>query len=114
MVSIQKIDNHFLFEIKGMHKLWTFKSEIKIPCDHVLKAYQDAEIVEARKGIRFPGTSVSGIINAGTFINNGASNFWDVSNPDNAIVVNLKDEEFSQLIIEVENPQAAIDLLNNA
>jgi hypothetical protein len=36
-----------------------------------------------------------------------------VSNADNAIVIDLKDEVYHQLIIEVENPLAAIDLLNN-
>jgi hypothetical protein len=113
MVTIQKIDNNFLFEVKGMHKLWAFKSEIKIPFEHVLKAYQDTEIVKGKKGFRFPGTSIPGIINAGTFLNNGETNFWDVSNPDNAIVIDLKDEEYHQIIVEVENPAAVIDLLNN-
>jgi hypothetical protein len=60
VVTIKKIDNSFLFELEGMHKLWAFKSEIKIPCEHVLKAYQDAEIVKGKKGLRFPGISISG------------------------------------------------------
>jgi hypothetical protein len=113
MVTIQKIDNNFLFEVKGMHKLWAFKSEIKIPFEHVLKAYKDTEIAKGKKGLRFPGTSIPGIINAGTFLHNGDTNFWDVSNPDSAIVIDLKDEEYHQLIVEVENPLEAIDLLNN-
>jgi hypothetical protein len=113
MVTIQKIDNHFLLEIKGMHKLWAFKSEIKIPCEHVIIAYQDIEIVKGKKGFRFPGTSIPGIIHAGTYLNNGETNFWDVSNTDNAIVIDLKDEAYHQIIIEVENTKEAIDLLNS-
>jgi hypothetical protein len=113
MVTIQKIDNHFLFEVKGMHKLWAFKSEIKIPCEHVLKAYQDDGIVNGRRGFRFPGTSIPGIIHAGTYLNNGETNFWDVSNTDDAIVKDLKDEAYHQIIIQVENPLEAINLLNN-
>jgi hypothetical protein len=113
MVTIQKIDNHFLFEVKGMHKLWAFKSEIKIPCEHILKAYQDVDIVKGKKGMRFPGTSIPGIINAGTFFNNGETIFWDVSNAANAIVIDLKDEDYKQLVIEVENSFEVISLLNN-
>jgi hypothetical protein len=89
-----------------------FKSEIKIPISNVLKAYQDADIIKGKKGFRFPGTSIPSIINAGTYLNNGETNFWDVSNADNAIVIDLKDEDYHQLIIEVENPQEAIILLN--
>jgi hypothetical protein len=113
MVTIQKADNHFLFEVKGMHKLWAFKSEIKIPCEHILKAYQDIEIVKGKRGMRFPGTSIPGIVNAGTFLNKGETNFWDVSKTENAIVIDLKDEDYNQMIIEVENPLEAIHLLND-
>jgi hypothetical protein len=84
-----------------MHKCWAFTSEIKIPCEHVLKAYQDIEIVKGKKGMRFPGTSIPGIINAGIFLNNGETIFWDVSNADKAI--DLKNEDYHQLIIEIEN-----------
>jgi hypothetical protein len=113
MVIIQKEKECFLFQIKGMHKLWAFKSELKIPIEHVLKAYQDIDIVKGKKGFRFPGTSIPGIINAGTFLNNGETIFWDVSNTDNAIVIDLKDEDYHQIIIEVENPLEAIHLLND-
>jgi hypothetical protein len=113
MVTIKKENENFLFEIEGMHKLWSFKSEIKIPTNNVLKAYQDAGIIKGKKGFRFPGTSIPGIINAGTYLNNGETNFWDVSNTDNAIVIDLKDEDYHQLIIEVESPEEAIRLLSD-
>lgn len=112
MVTIKKENESFLFEVKGLHKLWAFKSELKIPIEHVLKAYQDNEIVNGFKGVRFPGTSIPSIINAGTFSTNGNKNFWDVSNSDKAIVIDLKDEQYNQLIIEVENPLEAIELLS--
>jgi hypothetical protein len=63
--------------------------------------------------MRFHGTSIPNIINAGTFFNNGETIFWDVSNAANAIVIDLKDEDYHQIIIEVENPLEAIHLLND-
>jgi hypothetical protein len=113
MVIITKESEHFLFEIKGMHKLWALKSELKIPVGHIIKAYRDDDIVKGFKGLRFPGTSIPGIIYAGTFLNHGETNFWDVSNADNAIVIDLKDDDYKRIIIEVENPSEAINLLNN-
>jgi hypothetical protein len=112
MVTIQRIEDYFLFEVKGMHKFWAFKSEIKIPCEHVLKAYQDETMLKGFKGFRFPGTSLPGVIHAGTYLKDGGKNFWDVSHKANAIIIDLKDEEYNHLIIEVENPVDAIAVLN--
>lgn len=111
MVSISKQKDHFIFEVKGMHKLWAFKSELVIPADHVLNAFPFSEHENGRKGWRAPGTYVPYMITAGTFHLDGTKIFWDVVNEDNSIVVVLKDEEFKELIIEVEAPSAAIKLL---
>ena len=51
------------------------------------------------------------IITAGTFYKSGSKIFWDVVNMENCIIVDLIDEEYKQLIIEVENPREAIRLL---
>ena len=58
-----------------------------------------------------PGTSIPSVITAGTFYKEGNKIFWDVSNIENCIIVELKDEDYKQLIIEVENPVDAIQLL---
>jgi hypothetical protein len=38
--------------------------------------------------------------------------FWDVRHPENAVVVDLDHEDYDALIIEVEDPEATIDLLS--
>ena len=40
MVTIEKKDENFLFEIQGLHKLWTLKSQLIIPAAHIIKAYK--------------------------------------------------------------------------
>ena len=113
MITISKNDHHFIFKVNGMHKLWAFTSELTIPLENIIHAHQDLESVRSWKGWRMPGTSIPSIITAGTFYKDGNKIFWDVSNIDNCIVVDLKDEEYKQLIIEVENPVVALQLLNN-
>lgn len=114
MVSISKHDNSFIFEVKGMHKLWAFKSQLTIPTDHILRVYQNAESLKSWwKGWKAPGTSIPSIITAGTFYKDGTKIFWDVSNIEKCIIVELKDEDYNQLIIEVDNPPAAIKILTN-
>ena len=50
---------------------------------------------------------------AGTFYLHGKRIFRDVSDPGKAVVVELEDEEYNQLVIEVEDPDAVIHLLTS-
>ncbi len=110
MVTIKKIDNNFIFEVKGMHKLWALKSQLSIPQTHIITAkLYDGQ--QWNLGLRFPGTYLPGVITAGTFYGKDGTIFCDVSNKENAILVELKDEKYNKLIIEVENPIEAIELL---
>jgi len=45
MVKITKEDNHFVFDVQGLHKLWAFKSSLRIPVDNIKKAYQDLDAI---------------------------------------------------------------------
>lgn len=112
MITISKNDKHFIFKVNGMHKLWAFKSELTIPFENIKNAHQNTESVKGWKGWRAPGASIPSIITAGTFYKDGNKIFWDVSNIENCIIVDLKDEEYKQLIIEVENPTEALQILN--
>jgi len=112
MITITKQDNNFIFEVRGMHKLWAFKNQITIPAENITKVHQNLDSIKGWKGWRSPGTSVASLLTAGTFIKEDKKIFWDVSNMENCIIVELKDEEYNQLIIEVENPKEAIELLS--
>jgi hypothetical protein len=96
-----------------MPKLWAFKSELTVPFGNIINAHRNTESVRGWKGWRAPGTSISSIITAGTFYRDGHRIFWDVSNIENCIIVDLEHEEYKQLIIEVDNPTAALLVLNN-
>jgi hypothetical protein len=113
MITISRQDDKFVFEVNGMHKLWAFKSQIIIPAEHILNAHQDAESIRGWTGWRLPGTYIPTIITAGTFYKDGKKLFWDASNMEKCIIVDLKDEDYTQLIIEVEDPSSAIALLTN-
>ena len=64
--------------------------------------------------VRMPGTTVPGVITAGTFYQDGKRVFWDVHHPEKTIVIDLRDERFNQLVVEVADPQAAVRLIQNA
>jgi hypothetical protein len=40
--------------------------------------------------------------------------FWDVHNPDNTIVIELRDERYNELIVEVADPVGTVALVRAA
>ena len=111
MITIFKKDDNFIFEVNGFHKLWALKSQLTIPAEHILNAHQDPESIKGWRGWKLPGTFIPTIITAGTFYKDGNKIFWDASDLEKCIIVNLKDEDYQELIIEVENPEDSIKML---
>ncbi len=112
MVRISLEGDNFVFEVEGLHKLWSLRSRLEIPRRHVLNARRDPFAFQESKGWRAAGTDIPGLFAAGTFRLHGERIFWDVRNPDNAVVVELRDESYKELVIEVEDPDAAVALLS--
>lgn len=112
MVDVRIEGDTVVFDVRGLHKLWAFKGRLDIPREHVLNARHDPAAVKGWKGWRAPGTSVPGLITAGTFHLDGDRIFWDVSNPENAVVVDVSSHDYRQLIIEVEDPGSVVEMLN--
>lgn len=111
MVTIEKKEENFVFEVKGLHKLWALKSLITIPKENIISAYPNQENLNWIEGLRMPGTHIPGLITAGTYIVKDGTIFCDVTDQNKSIVVELKDEHYKKLIIEVENVEEAINLL---
>jgi hypothetical protein len=111
MITINREGGNFIFEVNGMHKLWALKSQLTIPAAHILNAHQDLESIRGWRGWKAPGTYIPSIITAGTFYKDGNRIFWDASNIEKCIIVDLQDEEYKKLIIEVENPVSSIEML---
>ena len=66
MVKIEKKDGNFIFEIMGLHKLWSLKSHLTIPAEHIVKAYKNTGEASGFLGLRMPGVDIPGILTAGT------------------------------------------------
>jgi len=64
--------------------------------------------------MRLPGSFIPGVLTAGTFYQHGEFTFWDVHDPDKTIVITLHDETYGRLVVEVQNPEAAISDISTA
>jgi hypothetical protein len=50
----------------------------------------------------------------GNLLSGWQTGVLDVHSPENTIVIDLHDERYNQLIVEVADPQAAVRLIQNA
>ena len=115
MVDLSISGGNLVLHVRGADKLWAFKSSLEIPLVHIAGVRADPEIARGwYHGIRMPGTNVPGIITAGTFYQDGKRVFWDVHHPEKTIVIDLHDEPFNQLVVEVDHPEAAVRLIQDA
>ena len=115
MVDLSVADGRLILHVRGADKLWAFKSSLEIPLQHVAGIRADSTIAHGWwHGIRMPGTNIPGVLTAGTFYQDDKRVFWDVHNPDNTIVIELRDERYSELIVEVEDSNFAVELVKAA
>jgi hypothetical protein len=114
MVKVSIRDDVAVFSVQGLHKLWAFKSRLEVRLSHIKAVRADPTVARGLwKGIRAPGTHLPGIITAGTYYRKRLKkDFWDVSNPEHAIVVELEGEPYQRLVIEVEDPSAEVARLS--
>jgi len=112
MVEISIEGTSAVFTVRGMDKLWALRSHLEIPLEHIRDVHTDSSPKMGWfQGLKVAGTSIPNVFRAGTFYQDGGWVFWDVLRPENCIVVELRDERFQRLVVEVEDPAAAVRLL---
>ena len=115
MVDVSIQNGTAVFEILGLHKLWTLKNRIEVPLAHVSAVRSDPSVkLGWWKGWRMPGTHVPGLIVAGTYYQGRRRIFWDVVHTSRTIVVDLNGEPYDQLVVEVADPEATVHRLEAA
>ncbi len=111
MVTINKNDDTVRFEVQGLHKLWALTNHITLSMDNIVSVRQADVTLNSWNGLRLLGTSIPFIFKAGTYRKKGKTSFWDVFKKKNCLIVALQNTNYDELVIEVENPEAALKLL---
>jgi hypothetical protein len=97
----------------GLVRLWALSSGVDVPLTNVV----DVGVSERSgllRGFRAPGTHLPGIMTAGTFRSRGEKDLWMVGRHDKVLVIELAGERFRHLIVQVEDPEAAVEALRAA
>ncbi|MFT8936741.1 MAG: PH domain-containing protein [Liquorilactobacillus sp.] len=113
MLNIVKIQNHkLLVAPQDINKIAALKNKIEIPMQHVLGASIDTGILNDSKGLRAPGTSLPGYW-AGSFKKDGEESFFNIKRENKPVVIQLKNEKYTRLVLGVDKPEDIVDLINN-
>lgn len=106
-------DDRLLVRPVGLVRLWALSSGVDVPLDNVI----DVGVHEKRgllRGFRAPGTYLPGFMTAGTFRSRGEKDLWMVGRADKVLVIELAEERFRHVIVQVEDPEAAVEALRAA
>lgn len=55
-----------------------------------------------------------GVIIAGTFHHRGTREWWSVRDRKQAVVIDLRDEKYRRLVVQVDDPEATVESIQRA
>jgi hypothetical protein len=90
-------------------------SRIEVPLSHVVAA--EAAREAARRwlgGVSLGGTRIPGAIAPGWFHAHDEWVFWEVRDPERAIRIDVRDERFDRIVVDVEDPEAQLERIRAA
>jgi hypothetical protein len=113
VADVEVTGGELIVTVQGFDRVLALKSEIRVPLQHVISAESgQGDASNWFHGVRAPGTNLPGVVVAGTFYWHGECAFFDVHHADRAVAINLRDEKYQRLIVEVDDPAATIAAIN--
>lgn len=114
MAEIRIEGDELVIEQSLVDHLLSLRSTLRFPIAQVDGITWDPGVAAEPKGLRVPGTHIPGLVVAGTFRHEGEKVFWNIRRGTHAVVIRLRDAEFQQLVVEVDDPQGTVDAVNAA
>jgi len=106
-------DDRLLVRPVGLVRLWALSNGVDVPVASIVDVG-----VSPKKGLskrwRAPGTHLPGVMIAGTFRRRGEKDLWMVGPAKEVLVIELADQPYRHLIVQVEDPHAAVEALKAA
>ncbi|HAX62463.1 MAG TPA: hypothetical protein DCX95_07950 [Elusimicrobia bacterium] len=103
-------------KLKGLETLWSLRKQVEVGLENV----QNVIVGPAPKGywLRIPGTSIPGIIKAGTYYGRKDGKwkkaFFYIRKGAKVLTIQLKNEKFDILVLEVETPEILAEKIKSA
>lgn len=114
MTNVAIVGDRLVVEPLGWHRFWSLRRRVEVPLASVRSARVDPDRSMRPRGVRAPGSYWPGKITAGTYRWKGYTAFWDVSNRQRAVTIELAGAPFNELVVEVADPAATVAAIEAA
>jgi hypothetical protein len=117
MAQIEVAGDRLVIRLDRADRRWSFRSELQVSLAHVRGAEVDpdqARLPWSGLPVRADNGWLPGMIAAGQVRQDGQWAFWDVHDPERAVIVDLDGERYARLVIEVDGPWATAASINQA
>ena len=115
MAEVDLTGDTLVIHAQVRDRILTFRSRLEIPLTYVVGAEVDPEIAQAQwRGFESSGLQVPEIGTVSSLYKDGGRVFWNVHHPEKNVVIQLRDEKYSQLVIEVKEPATTIATIQKA
>ena len=112
MVSFALEGSDVVMTILGFDKILALKSSVRFNRDSIRRLAVAQEGIQP-PWLRWPGTSAGGIIQAGTFEGDGRREFWLRRQGNQAIEIDLENEEYTKIVVDVEDLEETIRVFSS-
>lgn len=107
LADVQVVGATVVITPKGANRWWATRARLEVPLSCVRSArVGDAEGLPL--GFRFPGTSLPGVMVAGSFGLRAQRAFWLIGQGRRVLILELDGFEYHRIVVEVANPDAAL------
>jgi hypothetical protein len=116
MTTIEILGGKLQLTVHGLDVILAFRRHLEIPLEHVRGAVVGVSPeakVRLSHSLRIPGTSLPGVINAGSYVEDGRWMFWDIHSGERAITISVHHEHYDAIIVDVEDPVATVAKINH-
>lgn len=116
MAEIEIKENDLIIKIEGLRKIFALKSELTVSLNKILGVTADENGWENKA--KFPALKVGGtgapFYLGGRFLEDGDKIFYDLKKGEEAIVLLLEDDEYSKVVIGVQDAESAVSQIERA
>jgi hypothetical protein len=96
-----------ILELHGVDQIFAIKRSISVPLAHITSVSTDTVPWKAFQQLKVGGTSLTGVIKEGRFLDQNGMTFFEMRHPDRCITLNLDHETYKKIVFEVDDKEAA-------
>ena len=115
-MTLELTETDLIVKMRGVSGVLALTSRIDVPITHVLRAgvttATDAKTESPLLKTR--GTRVPGLVQVGSYGSGDERQFWYVAHAEQVLFVDLNDESYRRLVLELDGASEVADRINAA